>query len=423
MRLVFVTAVVCALYALQLELVACQDSCVSSSGPIGFTALTPDQLKEEIRQGIVESLPEGATYADILEVVLDDAQLLSDQAIADLKESLETFIDVRLKEAVEELTTAFKDELSAINVTLSPSEVVSSPVTTETAPKATTPATTPPPPTVLPPGLSPLNPATSCLEVQQSVGNAPSANYWVADASNGNAPISVYCDMTRSCGDLTGGWMRAVLVNMTDPTHQCPDSYVELVRPTPPTRLCTPDSDNGGCFAHTFPVSGPKYTHVCGRVIGYQDRTPNGFYPFQVAPSLGIDDLYVEGIVLTHGNPRAHIWTFVGALDEETGHLSACECSNDLMSTAPNIPSFVGGDYFCDTGTRTTPGNEFYSNDPLWDGQGCGPRSSCCSLNSPPWFYKQLTSATDDGLEMRVCRDSGVTNENTPFELVELYVR
>lgn len=415
MRLVF-AAVVCALFTVQLDEVVCQDSCVSSA-LVGFTALTPDQLKEEIRLGIEENLPDGGTYADILEVVLDDAQLLSDQAIADLKDSLETFIDIRLKAAVDELTTAFKNELATINVVQS----TASPVVNESTSGTTTP---PAPPTVLPPGLSPSNPAASCLEVQQSVANAPSANYWVVDASSGNnAPVSVYCDMTRTCGNLTGGWMRAVLVNMTDPAHQCPDSYVEQVRTVPPTRLCTPDSDDKGCFAHTFPVSGPKYTHVCGRVIGYQDRTPNGFYPFQVAPSLGIDDLYVDGIILTHGIPRSHIWTFVGALDEAIGHLSACACSNDLMTVAPIIPSFVGGDYFCDTGTRNSAGNEFYPDDPLWDGQGCGSRSSCCSLNSPPWFYKQLTSATDDGLEMRVCRDTAVTNENTPFELVELYVR
>ena len=43
----------------------------------------------------------------------------------------------------------------------------------------------------------------------------------------------------------------------------------------------------------------------------------------------------------------------------------------------------------------------FWPNgDPLWDGQGCGPTSSCCTFNSPPWFNVQLSSPTTDDIEM-----------------------
>ena len=41
-------------------------------------------------------------------------------------------------------------------------------------------------------------------------------------SSNGSV-ISVYCEMTKSCGGITGGWMRVVELNMTNTTTQCPD--------------------------------------------------------------------------------------------------------------------------------------------------------------------------------------------------------
>jgi hypothetical protein len=48
----------------------------------------------------------------------------------------------------------------------------------------------------------------------------PSGYYWVR-ASNGSA-VRVYCDMTRSCGGVTGGWMRVAELDMTNSSHQCP---------------------------------------------------------------------------------------------------------------------------------------------------------------------------------------------------------
>ena len=217
--------------------------------------------------------------------------------------------------------------------------------------------------------------------------------------------------------------MRVAHVNMSNHTHQCPGGFVEWNGNG--RRLCTADSGSQGCFPHTFPLpGGPPYAHVCGRILAYQNRTPNAFFAHHVDRSLSIDEAYVDGISLTHGSsPRSHVWTFAAALDETLGHLSGCECSNSNVTETAEVPSFVGSHYFCDTGSRGSVTFRFYGGDPLWDGSGCGPESSCCSFNSPPWFYRQLATPTTDGLEMRVCRDSGVINEDTPFEVVELYVR
>ena len=96
-----------------------------------------------------------------------------------------------------------------------------------------------------------------------------------------------------------------------------------------------------------------------------------------------------------------------------------------------SVPSFVGNDYFCETGVP--PGQRFnnsvfYADDPLWDGQGCGPTSTCCTFNNPPWFCKQLPQSTSADLEVRLCsaawayyRNAPV--ENTPVELIEIYIK
>ena len=119
-----------------------------------------------------------------------------------------------------------------------------------------------------------------------------------------------------------------------------------------------------------------------------------------------IHSYYVDGISLTHGSPHKHIWTLAAALHEHNSYWSnVCPCTNTRNSQRAAIPSFVGHDYFCDTGSENHYQEIFYGDDPLWDGEGCGQFSACCSWNSPPWFMKQLSSPTSDDIEMRLCAD------------------
>ena len=55
---------------------------------------------------------------------------------------------------------------------------------------------------------------SSCA-VLQALSPAPSSGYYWVLASNGSA-VHVYCDMTRSCGGVTGGWMRVGYLDMTN---------------------------------------------------------------------------------------------------------------------------------------------------------------------------------------------------------------
>ena len=88
---------------------------------------------------------------------------------------------------------------------------------------------------------------------------------------------------------------------------------------------------------------------------------------------------------------------------------SCCTCLCVTGSTNGNrISSFVGQNYFCETGITRYNGilGTIWSNgDPLWDGQRCGPTSSCCAFNSPPWFSVRLSSYTTDYIEVRICNN------------------
>ena len=94
----------------------------------------------------------------------------------------------------------------------------------------------------------------------------------------------------------------------------------------------------------------------------------------------------------------------------------SCPCiRSDIDRNEADIPSFVGEDYFCDTGTSRS--GVFYDGDPLWDGAGCGGQNTCCSFNDPPWFFKQLPQPTTDEVELRACRNQERSNEDTRIEM------
>ena len=224
---------------------------------------------------------------------------------------------------------------------------------------------------------------------------------------------------TFFCGGSTG-WRRVAYLNMSDTSQQCPSVWQEI---TTPHRVCGRRSTSASCEGLTYTTGGEHYDQVCGRIIGYQISTPDAFN----GASQSIDNIYLDGVSVTHGSPRQHIWSFAGGLDEGNTVYRYAPCPCVTGSTNRNrIPSFVGQNYFCESGitlwdTRTL---RFWPNgDPLWDGQVCGPNSSCCTFNSPPWFNVQLSSPTTDGIEVRICGDQAIGDEDTPVQLIELYVK
>ena len=222
---------------------------------------------------------------------------------------------------------------------------------------------------------------------------------------------------TFSCGGSTG-WRRVAYLNMSDSSQQCPSTWREY---TTPHRVCGRRST--GCEGLNYTTGSEQYNQVCGRIIGYQLGNTDAF----LGSSRSIDTSYVEGVSVTNGSPRQHVWTFANGLAEVSTSYPYALCPCVTGSTNINrIPSFVGQNYFCETGlTRWFGGNHVLhpDGDPLWDGQGCGPTSSCCTFNSPPWFNVTLSSPTTDDIEVRICGRGSTGCCDTPIQLIELYVK
>ena len=275
-------------------------------------------------------------------------------------------------------------------------------------------------------GRTSIYPANSCSHVLQLNPSSPSGHYWIR-SSNGSA-VRVYCDMTRSCGNITGGWIRVASLDWSNESLPCPDGFRE--RSDSNIRTCGIGSTStGSCPSIIFETYSTVYSRVCGKINAYQVGNTDAFdTTYGRVSNTDIDSNYVDGVSLTHGsNPRRHIWTFVAAVNDDyqiPAPNSTCQCvrPGDRRIMAP--PSFVGMDYFCDTGSQSGAQNGvFHSDDPLWDSAGCASTSTCCSFNNPPWFHKQLSSATTDDIEMRVCCDEGRDNEDIAVSNIEIFVQ
>ena len=227
------------------------------------------------------------------------------------------------------------------------------------------------------------------------------------------------------CGG-PGQWTRIAHLNMSDPSQQCPSNW--NLTTTPVTGCRSSIATGPSCDSAMFPSGGQQYSRVCGRVNGYQQGNTDAFLNAHdfCSDDNSLDDVCVDGVSLTHGaeGSRQHIWTFASAGDETINNVNACTCSNVHDNFMHAVPTFIDQEhYFCDTGTsQPVEADIIYTDNPLWDGKGCGPDSSCCEFNSPPWFCTTLPQPTTDTIEMRLCRDEDNGNEDIIVFLVDLYI-
>ena len=264
--------------------------------------------------------------------------------------------------------------------------------------------------------LCPTNRPTQC--VPRSCSNVSNnggaiSGYYDIMLANGST-ASVYCNMEGCDGE--GGWTRVAYLNMSDPSQQCP-TELRLYNESGVRACGRQISDNGSCDSVTFSTNGISYSQVCGRVIGYQYGHTDA-----IRSSDSIDTYYVEGISITHGSPRQHIWTLAAGHDDTHTGSARCPCNTGSFAL---VPSFVGADYFCESGASSSPLSPYqlYSDDPLWDGEGCGGvEGPCCNVPGIPWFHKVLNLSTTDDIELRVCGNFRTT-EDTPVSLYELYIK
>lgn len=224
--------------------------------------------------------------------------------------------------------------------------------------------------------------------------------------SNG---YSIYCG-------YPGVWTRIAHINMSDPTQQCPTAWRGY---TTPVRSCgRPVTSRSTCAPVYFSSNGLQYNKVCGRVIGYQKGSPDGFASTGFDKTL--DGIYVDGVSMTHGSPRTHIWSFgVGLYTNVTQNNNNCPCEGGRVQ-----PSFVGPNFFCSSGNHDThfQVQKYYDQYPLWNGGNC-PNTTGCPFNSPPWFSTMLSQPTTDDIEVRICGDQSTADEDSPIQFLEIYVQ
>ena len=278
------------------------------------------------------------------------------------------------------------------------------------------------------PGGEPEFPAQSCNDIPLKCS---SGWYWLQPPSS-ETVVRVYCDLNRticSCNSIEQqrGWMRVGYLDMRDPSQQCPEG-LRLIRE--PKRACRRSRDSFR-VAVIYPTYGMNYTRVCGKIIGYQLGRPEAFATYVRNPALTLDSRYVDGVSITYGPPpnRKHIWTFATSPYETYSGTYTCPCMNpnDPIVSNITIPSFINNDYFCASSQeRSARDGVLYTDDPLWDGQGCGEISTCCSFNNPPWFCKTLPRTTNEDIEVRLLTATGYSyleGEDTPIEQIEIYIQ
>ena len=215
-------------------------------------------------------------------------------------------------------------------------------------------------------GRSRFAPVHSCQAIRMLQPSFTSGYYWVI-SSNGSS-VHLYCDMTKSCGNVTGGLTRVAILNNETRRQLCTDDFTTTNENT----RCVRSTDNPGCSNIVFPAMNISYSHICGTVQAFWFGTPEGFTGSERS-STTINDNYVDGISLTYGTSnKTHIWTFIA-----DGERRNQNCPRQ-------VPQYIGSDYSC-----------------------LNPESSCTSNSSSCYspFFRLFQQPVAEDIELRLCRD------------------
>jgi len=188
-----------------------------------------------------------------------------------------------------------------------------------------------------------------------------------------------FCQL--NCSNPFQGWRRLAYLDLNSSlASTCPQGFVSRDNPS----ACIRNSSTPGCSSviyHNHNLS--TYSKVIGRVHVIPYHTPDGYVKFgDDRPNMPtIDQNYVDGVSITYGTPRQHIWTVTFSLTE-----MANSCSTCIL----NRPSFFCSHYSCE---ELVPSNSPFDH----THRQCEGKAE--------FFYRELPQATMDDLELRVCRD------------------
>ena len=204
---------------------------------------------------------------------------------------------------------------------------------------------------------------------------------------------------------------RVGYLDMTDPKQQCFSAWKKY---SSPRVACGKKTDGSGCDAVVFSTNGASYQKVCGSFRGYQVGSPDGF-----DHGGSINGPYVDGISISYlqGRARYHIFTYAASWSESNSP-HVCPCAGGSKP-----PGFVGSNFYCESGNPASNfknGNLYYQ-DPLWDGRQCGGlERSCCDPPNLPRFCTTFPAPVTGDLEVRICTDQSLHDEDVAIEYLEL---
>ena len=269
-------------------------------------------------------------------------------------------------------------------------------------------------------GMLQSSPGKSCTDIYQinKASRGVSGLYWV-NTTNGLHQVT--CDMELECGGHKGGWTTIAKFD-TSKGDSCPSGWNRITTPgNNPKTVCETASDRG-CYPTSFNTYNTTFSRICGKVKGYQQGATVAFLPAGVS----INYYYADGVSITVGNPRKHVWTYAsGASDDHAAYNDRnCPCAAE---PGPDPPAFVGNHYYCESGnTGAYTSGEYYTSDPLWDGAGCHDYdNNCCTNPDAPWFFRQFATPMQEHVEASICHyiHSAYETVDILVESIELYVQ
>ena len=266
-------------------------------------------------------------------------------------------------------------------------------------------------------GMLQSSPGKSCADIYQinKASRGVSDLYWINTTSGLH---QVNCDMELECGGHKGGWTTIVKFD-TSKGDSCPSGWTKITTPGDNPKSVCRSRDNAGCDSAIFSTYNITFNKICGQVIGYQKGNTHAYYDIPRS----IDDVYVDGVSITLGNPRKHVWTYAtGASDDYNSPQLNCPCA---AIPGPGPPAFVGSHNYCESGnTGTFDTTTYHTSDQLWDGNGCiHANNNCCTNPDMPWFFRQFASPMHDHLEARICKTASFDHRATLVESIELFVQ
>ena len=160
-------------------------------------------------------------------------------------------------------------------------------------------------------------------------------------------------------------------------------------------------------------------------IKGYQRGTPYAFYDCY---GVKLSQSYLDGVIFKRYDVSTkkgeHVWSYAGGRSDKYKSNSACPCNKGAIETA-KPPSFVGNNYYCESGTSKTKLTkyDFFPNDPLWDGKGFNNLEGPCRKDMMPYFKRTYDSAITDDISVSLCRVSYESEQDVYLEGYGIFVK